>query len=230
MDFIDLATEWLPAFLSGAWLTVQLVVISAAVGLALAIPLALALVARTPLLRVPAYGYSLFFRGTPLLVQIFLIYFGVGQFAWIRASVLWAVLREPYACALITFSLNAAAYAGELLRGGIRAVPRGEIEAARAIGMNRGLAYRLVILPRAFRIILPAYSNELVMLLKASSLASTITLLDLMGVARLAVAKTYAAVEFFVLAGLVYYGMTVAISHGLAQIEKRANRYAALAR
>jgi His/Glu/Gln/Arg/opine family amino acid ABC transporter permease subunit len=230
MDVFGLLIEWWPSFLSGAWLTIQLVLLSAALGLALAVPLALALVARTPALRWPAYGYSLFFRGTPLLVQIFLIYYGVGQFAWIRDSVLWSVLREPYACALIAFSLNAAAYTGELLRGGIRAVPRGEIEAARAIGMHRGLAYRIVILPRAFRVILPAYSNELVMLLKASSLASTITLLDLMGVARLAVAKTYAAVEFFILAGLIYYALVVVISHALARIEKRTNRYAVLAR
>ena len=230
MEFIEVAGEWLPAFLSGAWLTVQLVAISALLGLILAVPLALALAARTLALRALAYGYSLFFRGTPLLVQIFLIYYGVGQFAWIRASVLWTVLRDPYVCALIAFTLNTAAYSGELLRGGICAVPRGEIEAARAIGMRRALAYRLVILPRAFRIVLPAYSNELVMLLKASSLASTITLLDLMGVTRLAVAKTYASVEFFVLAGLVYYAMAAAISYGLAQIEKRANRYAAVAR
>ena len=131
-------------------------------------------------------AYSLFFRGTPLLVQIFLIYFGLGQFGLIRHSFLWPFLREAYVCALITFTLNTAAYSGEILRGGIRAVPRGEIEAARACGMSSFTTYRLVILPRAFSIILPAYSNEVIILLKGTSLASTITLLELMGQAQLA--------------------------------------------
>ncbi|MBN9531660.1 MAG: ABC transporter permease [Alphaproteobacteria bacterium] len=230
MGFLELIQNWGPRLLEGAMVTLQLVILSGAAGLVLAVPIALALVAANPLLRWPAYGYSLFFRGTPLLVQIFLLYFGLGQFAWMRDSLLWPLLREPYACALIAFSLNTAAYTGELLRGGIRAVPRGEVEAARSCGMSTWMTYRLIVLPRAFRIILPAYSNELILLLKASSLASTITLLDLMGVARLAVAKTYAPIQLFIIAGAIYYVMTLVISYGLRRLEGRINRYLQLAR
>lgn len=230
MGFLELIQNWGPRLLEGAWTTLQLVSLSGVAGLLLAVPIALALVARNPLMRWPAYGYSLFFRGTPLLVQIFLLYFGFGQFAGLRDSILWPVLREPYACALIAFSLNTAAYTGELLRGGIRAVPRGEVEAARACGMSTWMSYRLIVLPRAFRIILPAYSNELILLLKASSLASTITLVDLMGAARLAVAKTYAPIQLFIIAGVIYYAMTLVITYGFRQVEGRINRYLHLAR
>lgn len=230
MGFLELIQNWGPRLLEGAWVTLQLVTVSAAAGLALSVPIALALVAANPALRWPAYGYSLFFRGTPLLVQIFLLYFGFGQFAGLRDSFLWPILREPYACALIAFSLNTAAYTGELLRGGIRAVPRGEVEAARACGMSKWLTYRLIVLPRAFRIILPAYSNELILLLKASSLASTITLVDLMGATRLAVAKTYAPIQLFLIAGAIYYVMTLVITFAFRRVEGRINRYLHLAR
>ncbi len=230
MGFLELIQNWGPRLLEGAVVTLQLVILSGAAGLLLAVPIALALVAVNPLVRWPAYGYSLFFRGTPLLVQIFLLYFGFGQFPWMRDSVFWPILREPYACALIAFSLNTAAYTGELLRGGIRAVPRGEVEAARAAGMSTWLTYRLIVLPRAFRIILPAYSNELILLLKASSLASTITLVDLMGAARLAVAKTYAPIQLFIIAGAIYYAMTLVITYGFRRVEGRINRYLHLAR
>ena len=150
-------------------------------GFLIAVPVALARLSENRLVHGVATAYSLFFRGTPLLVQIFLIYFGLGQFDFVRSSFLWPFLREAYVCALITFSLNTAAYSGEILRGGILAVPRGEVEAAQAAGMSTFTTYRLVILPRAFSIVLPAYSNEVIILLKGTALASTITLLELMG-------------------------------------------------
>ena len=160
-------------------------VISAILGFLLAVPVALARLSTNPLISGTATAYSLFFRGTPLLVQIFLIYFGLGQFDIVRSSFLWPFLREAYVCALITFVLNTAAYSAEIVRGGILAVPHGEVEAARACGMSTFTAYRLVILPRAFSIVLPAYSNEVIILLKGTALASTITLLELMGEAQL---------------------------------------------
>lgn len=223
--FLDIFNSYGWDLLRGTWLTVQLVVISAILGLMLAIPVALARLSPNPVLRWTATGYSLFFRGTPLLVQIFLIYFGLSQFDFVRQSFLWPLLREAYVCALITFVLNTAAYSGEILRGGILAVPRGEVEAARAAGMSAFTAYRLVILPRALSIILPAYSNEVIILMKGTSLASTITLLELMGVSQLAASATYQPLQVFAIAGVIYYLLTLIITRIFKLLEGRYNRY-----
>lgn len=228
--FLDILKQYGPAYLSGAWLTVQLVVISAILGVVVAVPVALARLSKNRIVSGIATGYSLFFRGTPLLVQIFLVYFGLGQFELIRSSFLWPFLREAYVCALITFVLNTAAYSAEVVRGGILAVPKGEIEAARAAGMSTFTAYRLVILPRAFSIALPAYSNEVIILLKGTALASTITLLELMGQAQLISSRTYKPIQVFIIAGIVYYVLTLVISRIFRLLEKRFNRYQALAR
>ncbi len=217
-------------FLSGTFLTIQLVVISAVAGFLIAVPVALGRLSRNRLVRWLTTAYSLFFRGTPLLVQIFLVYFGLGQFEVVRDSFLWPVLREAYVCALITFSLNTAAYSGEIVRGGILAVPRGEVEAARAAGMSTFTTYRLVILPRAFSIVLPAYSNEVIILMKGTALASTITLLELMGMAQLAASDTYQPILVFGIAGIIYYMLTLVISAIFRWLEKRYNRYLAVAR
>jgi His/Glu/Gln/Arg/opine family amino acid ABC transporter permease subunit len=227
---LDIAVSYWRDYLAGTWLTIQLVTISAIVGFLLAVPLALARIAQNPLLRGAATGYSLFFRGTPLLVQIFLIYFGLGQFDFVRSSFLWPFLREAYVCALITFALNTAAYSAEVVRGGILAVPRGEVEAARACGMSLFTAYRLVILPRAFSIVLPAYSNEVIILLKGTALASTITLMDLMGQAQFISSNTYMPIQVFVIAGLIYYLLTLAITWIFRLLERRYNRYITHAR
>jgi ABC-type arginine/histidine transport system permease subunit len=163
-------------------------------------------------------------------VQIFLIYFGLGQFDLVRDSFLWPLLREAYVCALITFVLNTAAYSGEILRGGILAVPNGEVEAARACGMASWQTYRLVILPRAFSIILPAYSNEVIILLKGTSLASTITLMELMGQAQFAASNTYQPIQVFVIAGVIYYALTLVITRIFHLLEGRYTRHLTLAR
>lgn len=228
--FIDILRTYGWDFFNGAILTIQLVLISAVLGLMLAIPVALARLSPNRIISGIAMAYSLFFRGTPLLVQIFLIYFGLSQFDFVRQSFLWPFLREAYICALITFVLNTAAYSGEILRGGILAVPRGEIEAARASGMSPFTAYRLVILPRAFSIILPAYSNEVIILMKGTSLASTITLLELMGVSQLAASATYEPIQVFAIAGVIYYMLTLVITRFFKVLEGRYNRYMIAAR
>ena len=227
---LAILTEYGWDFLTGTWLTVQLVVISGILGLLIAVPVALAQLSKNPAIHGTATAYSLFFRGTPLLVQVFLIYFGLGQFDIVRSSFLWPFLREAYVCALLTFSLNTAAYSGEVLRGGILAVPRGEVEAAKAAGMSRFTAYRLVILPRAFSIALPAYSNEVIILMKGTALASTITLLELMGMAQLAASATYQPILVFGIAGLIYYLLTLAITWFFRLLERRYGRYMAVAR
>ncbi len=166
----SLMAEAFPRLLEGAGLTLQLTLMSLVAGFILALPLSLARTSSSPLLSRPVQAYAFLFRGTPLLVQLFLIYYGAGQIDWIRTSPAWILLRDPYWCALIAFTLNNAAYTAEILRGGIRAVPAGEIEAAKALGMPYLLRTRRIVLPAALRIALPAYANEVVLMLKASSL------------------------------------------------------------
>lgn len=194
----------LPRLLGGALLTLELVGLAVLLGFVIALPVALARLARNPLLWMPAYGFVFFFRGTPLLVQIFLIYYGLSQFPEVRNSVLWPILREPYWCALIALTLNTSAYTAEIMRGAMRAVPRGQVEAAMATGMSRLTRLRRVVLPQAMRIGLPAYSNEVILLVKASSLASTVTLMDLTGVARTISSVNYMPVELLSMAALIY--------------------------
>ena len=202
-------------------MTVQLVALALVVGMCLAIPLALARVSKYPALWMPVYGFIFIFRGTPLLVQIFIVYYGFGQSEAVRESFLWPFFKEAYWCAIFTFSLNTSAYTAELLRGAIQAVPHGEIKAARSLGMPRLLMLRRVVVPRAFRLALPAYGNEIILMLKGSALASTITLLDLTGVARVIVARTYAPYELFLMAALMYLALTLLIVRALKYAEWR---------
>ncbi|MBL8660405.1 MAG: ABC transporter permease [Rhodospirillales bacterium] len=220
----------LPKLLEGAGLTLELVAFGLVGGAALALPAALMRVSPRWWLWAPAFAYIFFFRGTPLLVQIFLVYYGLGQFEAVRDSVLWPILREPFWCAIIAFALNTGAYTAEILRGAIQAVPVGEVEAATAFGMSRTLSLRRIILPRAFRIALPAYGNEVILMLKGSALASTITLLDLTGMARTIIARTYMPVEIFLAAALIYLGMTFVFVQLYRLLERRLSRHVVGAR
>jgi His/Glu/Gln/Arg/opine family amino acid ABC transporter permease subunit len=211
-------------FLSGTLITVQLAAISVVAAFVLSLPLALARLSPSLTLRSLAFGYAAFFRGTPLLIQIFLIYYGLGQFAFIRHSFLWIFLRDAYPCALIALTLNMAAYLAEVVRGGILAVPHGEREAAVAIGMSRAMMYRRIILPRAYRLMLPALSNEVVIQLKSTALASTITLMELTGVARRLVAMSYSTNPLLI-AGAIYIVLTFVITRSFGFAEKRLNRH-----
>ncbi len=148
--------QYLPRLLEGAWLTLELVLVSGLIGIALAIPLALMRASNSTWVKALPFVYIYFFRGTPLLVQIFLVYYGASQFDVVRESFLWPVLKQPYWCAIIAFSLNTAAYSAELFRSAIQAIPSGEIEAAEAMGMSKPVQIRRIIMPRAFGIALPA--------------------------------------------------------------------------
>jgi len=213
--------QMLPMLAAGAVLTLKLLVISGLAGLCLAVPMSLAKASRTWWISLLPRVYVFFFRGTPLLVQLFLVYYGLGQFEAVRESILWPVLYDAYWCAILTFSMHTGAYITEILRGAIQAVPPGEIEAARAIGMSRSQVYRRIVLPRAFRMALPAYGNEVILMLKASALASTITLLDITGTARTLYAKNYLPVETFVTAGAFYLVITYTLTHLLWFLERR---------
>ncbi len=221
----QVALENIPQLLEGTWLTVQLVGISLLFGLLIAIPVALLRVSENTITRTLPLFYTFFFRGTPLLVQLFLFYYGLAQFETVRESLFWPYLREAYVCALIVFSLNTGAYVAEILRGAILAVPAGEVEAALSMGMSRYKLYSRVILPRATRIVFPAYGNEVILMLKCSALASTITLLDLTGMARTIIARTYMPVEIFFAAGCIYLILTFMLVQLFHLVEKRMMRF-----
>ena len=216
----DVIVQYLPRLLDGAVLTLQLVAISVLLGLILALPMGVARASQNLYVRALPYAYIFFFRGTPLLVQLFLVYYGMAQFEVVRKSALWPYLRDPYWCAIITMTLHTAAYIAEIIRGAIQAVPPGEVEAARALGMSRAQTMLHVILPRAIRIGLPAYSNEVILMLKASALASTITLVELTGAARTIIARTYLPVEFFFAAGVIYLIIAFLLVQGFKLLER----------
>jgi len=222
---VALIVQTIPQLLNGLALTVLLTTASVVAGSFIAIPLALAGASGSRVISLPVRAYTFVFRGTPLLVQLFLVYYGLGQLEWVRASVAWPILRDPFWCALVAFSLNNSAYTTEILRGGLRAVPPGEIEAAKALGMPLLLRIRRIILPIAFRLSLPAYGNEVILMLKASSLASTITIMELTGTARKIVAQTFAPYEVFVAAALLYLTVTFLFTSVFSLIELRLSKH-----
>ena len=218
---LELFIKWLPKLIQGATLTLELTALSVIAGLIVAIPLGIARSSSLWYVRSLPYAYIFFFRGTPLLIQLFLVYYGLSQFDVVRESVLWPYLRSPFWCAVITMTLHTAAYIAEILRGASQAIPPGEIEAARALGMSRFKTLVHIVLPRAARIGLPAYSNEVILMLKASSLASTITLLELTGMSRTIIARTYLPVEIFFAAGMFYLVIAYVMIRAFKLLERR---------
>lgn len=222
--------EIVPALLAGLPMTLQLAASSIGIGFVMALLLALAQQGNNPVLVLPIRAFVAVFRGTPLLVQIFLIYYGLGQFRpSLQAIGLWWLFREPYWCAILALSLNTAAYGSEILRGAILAVPRGLIEAAFSFGMSRLLTLRLVILPLALRQAIPSYSNEIILMIKGTSLASIITLMEVTGVAQGLISQTYRAVEVFVAAGAIYLTLNFTIISALNALETWLTPYRARA-
>jgi octopine/nopaline transport system permease protein len=216
---IRFAYETFIALLGGLPLTLQLAFGSVAAGLVLALLLAVARLSGIRPLDWLARLYVFVFRGTPLIVQIFLIYYGLGQFPAVRHTWLWPFLREPYYCAMLSLSLCTAAYASEILRGGLLSIPRGQIEAARACGMPTLLRWRRILLPLAIRQALPAYGNELISMVKSTSLASIITLMEVTGIAARIIGETYRTLEVFVVAGAIYLALNFLLTLVLKRIE-----------
>ncbi len=215
----------LPKLLAGLGLTLELLFLSSAIGLMLAVITLLMRISGRWFLVAPAVAYIYVFRGTPILVQIFIIYYGLPQFEFIRESVLWLILREPFWCAVIALSLNAGAYVSEILRGGVLGVDKGILEAASALGLSKARRFVYITSPIAIRLSLPAYSNDIISMTKATALASTITLLDMTGVARTLVAQTFAPYEVFISAAIIYMIMAWMIQKGFGMLEKRMSRY-----
>lgn len=219
-----------PALLAGLPLTLQLAGTSLALGFVLAVALALAQLGEHRAVVWPIRAFVAVFRGTPLLIQIFLVYYGLGQFRpELQAVGLWWLLREPYWCAIFALTLNTAAYGSEILRGAIRGVPRGLVEAASAFGMSRFLTLRLVVLPLAFRQAIPSYGNEIILMVKGTSLASIITLMEVTGIAQGLISQTYRAVEVFAAAGAIYLALNFTIIRALNALEHWLTPYRARA-
>nr|WP_100548351.1 MULTISPECIES: ABC transporter permease [unclassified Pseudomonas] len=217
LDF-HLILSSLPLYASGLLVTFELLLIALALGLLLALPLALMRVSRSPLVSLPAWLYTYVIRGTPMLVQLFLLYYGLAQFDVIRDSFMWPYFSSATFCACLAFAINTSAYTAEILAGSLKATPPGEIEAARAMGMSRAQLYRRILLPSAMRRALPQYSNEVIMMLHTTSLASLVTLIDLTGAARTISSQYYMPFEAFITAGLFYLVLTV----GLVRLFKYA--------
>ena len=222
MDIAFLA-ETFVSLVGALPLTLELAATAILLGAGLALALALSRLSGILVLDWLARLYVSVFRGTPLLVQIFLIYYGLSQFPAVRHSFLWPVLREPYWCAVLALMLNTAAYASEIIRGGLLSVPHGQIEAARACGMPRMMIFRRITLPLAIRQALPAYGNEMIAMVKATSLASIITLMEITGVAARIISESYRVIEVFVVAGTLYLAINFILTRLIARLERRLN-------
>ena len=205
----------------GLTTTVQLVFLSLIVGLVAAVPLAIGRGSKRRWIKMPIFFYTYVFRGTPLLVQLYLIYYGVVFVEGIQETWLWVILEKPFVPALIAFTLNTGAYTTEIFRGAIKSTPRGEIEAARAYGMSWALMMRRIVLPSAFRRALPAYGNEVIFMLHASAIASVVTIMDLTGAARFVYARYYAPFDAFLFVAAIYLCLTFAILYLFRYLEKR---------
>jgi polar amino acid transport system permease protein len=213
---------------SGFRVTLELVVISVLIGFAMALGLAIARLYGPRWARAAVNGYTTFFRGTPLLCQLFLVYYGLGQFRPFWQDIgLWWFFREPFYCAALTFTVNTAAYQAEILRGAIQAVPRGQFEGAASLGLHRWATLRLVVLPQAMILALRPLGNELIVMIKASAIASLVTLFDLMGATRLAFARSF-DLSIYLYAALIYLVLVEIIRRIWDRIEIRLGRHLAL--
>lgn len=227
MNFISVIVEFWPKLLHGLGLTLLLTGLSALLAGVISLPLAVFRTTAGPWAQLPLRIYISFMRGTPLLGQLFLIYYGSGQFrAELQSVGLWSFFRDPFNCAILAFTLNSTAYQIEILRGGLMGVPAGQIEAARAIGMNRLQAYRRVILPHTYRIAQPALGNEIILLMKGSAVASVITIFDLMGETKTVFAKTF-DFSIYLWAALIYLAVTMLFVRGWRYLEKLLNPHLA---
>ena len=220
MDF-DLMINSFPKLLNATIVTLKLLSVSLIIGLFIGLFFAILRLNKNILLNKFSYFYSYIFRGTPLLVQIFIIYFGLGQIESVRLSFLWVVLKEPYWCAIIAFALNTGAYTSEILRSAFQTIKPGIIEAGKSLGISKKEIFYKIQIPIAIRQSLPAYGNEIILMLKGTSLASTVTLMDLTGVAKYIISTTFKPIEVFIVAGGIYLFMTFIIHNVIKFLEKK---------
>ena len=218
---LELMINSFPKLLSAAVITLKLLSVSLIIGLFIGLFFAILRLNKNIFINRFAYGYSYIFRGTPLLVQIFIIYFGLGQIEYLRSTVLWVVLKEPYWCAIIAFSLNTGAYTSEILRSAFQTIKPGIVEAGKSLGISNRVIFYKIQIPIAIRQSLPAYGNEIILMMKGTSLASTVTLMDLTGVAKYIISTTFKPIEVFIVAGGIYLFMTFIIHNIIKFLEKK---------
>jgi len=218
---LELMINSLPKLLSAAVITLKLLSVSLIIGLFIGLFFAILRLNKNIFINRFAYGYSYIFRGTPLLVQIFIIYFGLGQIEYLRSTVLWVVLKEPYWCAIIAFALNTGAYTSEILRSAFQTIKPGILEAGKSLGISNKVIFYKIQIPIAIRQSLPAYGNEIILMMKGTSLASTVTIMDLTGVAKYIISTTFKPIEVFIVAGGIYLFMTFIIHNVIKFLEKK---------
>ena len=218
---IELMVSSFPKLLGATVITLKLLSVSLVIGLFIGLIFAILRLNKNIFIRRFAYGYSYIFRGTPLLVQIFIIYFGLGQIEYLRSTVLWVILKEPYWCAIIAFALNTGAYTSEILRSAFQTIKPGLIEAGKSLGISNKIIFYKIQIPIAIRQSLPAYGNEIILMMKGTSLASTVTIMDLTGVAKYIISTTFRPVEVFIVAGGIYLFMTFVIHNIIKYLEKK---------
>ncbi len=215
----------LPEFGRGLVVCLVLMAISTGTGFVLSVPLAVARVSSRRWLAMPVWCFTYAVRGTPLLVQLFLVYYGLAQFPAVRESIAWPLLREAWFCAWLAFAINTTAYTTEIFAGALRATPAGEIDAARAYGLHGITLYRRILLPGALRRALPQYGNEVVGIMHATSIASTVTLVDVTRVARDVYANHLLPVEAFGTAAVIYFALTFTLVGGFKLLERHFLRH-----
>ena len=220
MDFSIIVNEY-PFYLQGLWKTTWLVTLSLLLGLFIAVPAGILISSKNKIIRFPIWAFMYFFRGSPLLVQLFIIYYGAAQFDWLRESWMWFYFQEAWFCALLAFTLNTGAYTAEIVRGVIATMPKGEIEAAKAFGMSKWQRLRRVTLPNSLRRALPAYSNEVIFMIHGSAIAGIVTIVDITGAARVINARYYAPFEAYFAAAVLYMCLTFTTIYLFKQWEKR---------
>ena len=218
---LSLMASSLPKLLSAAVITLKLLSVSLLIGLFIGLIFAILRLSKNSIINRFAYAYSYVFRGTPLLVQIFIIYYGLGQIEYFRSTFLWVIFKEPYWCAIIAFALNTGAYTSEILRSAFQTIKPGIIEAGRSLGISNKIIFYKIQIPVAIRQSLPAYGNEIILMMKGTSLASTVTLMDITGVAKHIVSTTYKPLEIFITAGGIYLFMTFLIHNLIKYLEKK---------
>jgi octopine/nopaline transport system permease protein len=211
----------LPKLLSASVITLKLLSLSLFFGVFIGLLFAILRLNKNPVINKFAYGYSYVFRGTPLLVQIFIIYFGLGQIEYFRTTFLWVIFKEPYWCAIIAFALNTGAYTSEILRSAFQTIKPGIIEAGKSLGISNKIIFYKIQIPVAIRQSLPAYGNEIILMMKGTSLASTVTLMDVTGVAKYIISTTFKPIEVFIVAGGIYLLMTFLIHNLIKYLEKK---------
>ena len=218
---LELMINSFPKLLNAAVITLKLLSVSLIIGLFIGLFFAILRLNKNIFINKFSYGYSYIFRGTPLLVQIFIIYFGLGQIEYLRSTVLWVILKEPYWCAIIAFALNTGAYTSEILRSAFQTIKPGIIEAGKSLGISNKIIFYKIQIPIAIRQSLPAYGNEIILMMKGTSLASTVTIMDLTGVAKYIISTTFKPIEVFIVAGGIYLFMTFIIHNVIKFLEKK---------